>query len=274
MCASATQQALFHRPFLTERPAISLPGLRAALRAFCQQPPAYRREHLQDRYRVAFDGYSYPGQDDSRNQGPEDQLHSFVFSDFSAPDRYPREFQAFITRHWPSLCRQVQQLEQELLQDLGLGAIAGQQARDFGHMMSANYYPAGARPGKDRAQLRLSAHPDVSLLTVFIQGLGPGFQYRDSDGKWRDAKIEPRVTVFAGDLLEWLTDGAIPALQHRVRRQADDAERFSFALFSLPRPGAVLASLGGKRISTEDWYRLHLSQWDDGAYSDQATLRP
>ncbi|WP_162846037.1 2OG-Fe(II) oxygenase family protein [Seongchinamella sediminis] len=244
-----------------------------ALRAFCQRPLADRREYLQSRYRVAFDGYSYPGQEDSCNQGPQDQLHSFVFSDFSPREHYPLELQAFIRCRWAVLCRQVQALEQAILQDLGLAAIARQHRRHFGHMMSANYYPPPDQPGAGTPGLRLSAHPDVSLLTVFIQGLGPGFQYRDTDGAWRDAPLVPRVTVFAGELLEWLTNGAIPALQHRVRAQAGGDERFSFALFSLPRPGAVVARPGGASITTEDWYRLHLNQWD-AAYNHQEMSRP
>lgn len=263
-----------HRPLVTDIPAVSVAGLPAALRAFCHRPLCYRLNHLQSRYDVAFDGYSYPGQEDSRNQGPEDRLHSFVFSDFSPQEKYPPEFQAFISTCWAPLCRQVHALEQSLLLALGLAPVASQHQRHFGHMMSANYYPAGNPVQPGSSPLRLSAHPDVSLLTVFVQGLGHGFQYRDPTGCWRDAPVTHTVTVFAGELLEWLSDGTVPALRHRVRQQPNDSERFSFALFSLPQPGASLHSIAGATISTEDWYRLHLSQWDDTGYSRQDISRP
>ena len=253
---------LHHQPFVTDLGAISLHGLPDSLRAFCHAPLQYRQQHLQKCYGVAFDGYSYPGQEDSLNQGAEDQLHSFVFSDFSPLQRYPEEFHGYIQQYWSSLCAQVQQLEQELLKAMGLSAIAEQHALMFGHMMSANYFPARIQQ-LPPADLRLSAHPDVSLLTVFLPGIGEDFQYQDAAGQWRNATTSGRVTVFAGELLEWLTDGAIPALNHRVKHSEKPAERFSFALFSLPMPGVELTSLGGRKITTEDWYQLHLSQWDD-----------
>lgn len=242
-------------------PALSLADLPARLKDFCLAPRSYRLGYQQSSYDIAFDGYSYPGQTDSLNQGPEDQLHSFVFSDFSSPAHYPSEFQGFIKTHWGALCAEIQAVEQSILLALGLDTIARQQRQRFGHMMSANYYPDVDQT--DSSGLRLSPHPDVSLLTVFLQGLGEGFQYQDADGQWRDPGTTQTVTVFAGELLEWLTDGAVPALKHRVRYQDSTAERYSFALFSLPQPGAVLHSQQGKTITTEGWYRLHLSQWDD-----------
>jgi len=259
---------------VTDLPAISLANLPAALKGFCLQPLPYRLQHLQSTYEIAFDGYSYPGQQDSRNQGPEDHLHSFVFSDFSPRECYPQQFQAFIRDQWAPLCRQVHALEQSILLALGLESIASQHQRHFGHMMSANYYPAARQTGVDSSGLRLSAHPDVSLLTVFLQGLGPGFEYRDAAGCWCDAPVRQRVTVFAGELLEWLSDGTVPALRHRVSESADNGDRFSFALFSLPQPGTELASIEGAKITTEDWYRLHLEQWDNPGYNHQEISRP
>jgi 2OG-Fe(II) oxygenase superfamily len=252
-----------HTPYLTDIPALPLPHLADSLRDFCRAVPEYRQRYLQQNYGTAFDGYSFPGQKDSLNQGPEDHLHSFVFSDFYSLDRYPPEFHTFIHEHWSSLCHQVQAVEQRILTELGLESIASQFTSNFGHMMSANYYPGLKHTDTGKDAVRLSAHPDVSLLTVFPQGLGKDFQYQDVDGQWRDAPETDRLTLFAGDLLQWLTEGEIPALNHRVKHSDSSGERFSFALFSLPMPAIILTSVSGNTITTEDWYRLHLSQWDD-----------
>ena len=263
--------ALHHQLLVTDLPALPLHGLPAALRNFCQRPTAYREDFLQSRFGKAFDGYSYPGQEDSLNQGPEDQLHSFVLSDFSPALHYPPELQPFLRQHWAELTRAARVTEQRILTELGLEDIARQHEERCGHMLSANYYPplpAGANaianiaPQKASA-LRLSPHPDVSLLTVLFAGIAEDFQYQDSRGLWLDAEPADKVVVFAGELLQWLTDGAIPALNHRVKRGENPGERFSFALFSLPAPGATLVSNAGRHITTEDWYRLHLSQWDN-----------
>lgn len=260
---------LRHRPLITDLPARSPGTLPDALRRFCHSPASYRKCFAQSQFATAFDGYSYPGQQDSLNQGPEDQLHSFVLSDFSTPTRYPDELQPFLHQHWQELTRWTRAVEQHVLKELSLTHIALQHQSLCSHMLSANYYPAPATPqSADRetgsaADLRLSPHPDVSLLTVMFSGLGEGFQYQDSNGCWVDAPPTDRVVVFAGDLLQWLTDGAIPALNHRVKQTGNEGERFSFALFSLPRPGASLLSNAGHQITTEDWYRLHLSQWDE-----------
>lgn len=269
---------LYYKPLVTDIPALPRLELESALRAFCQAPEYYRLQYLQASYGVAFDGYSYPGQSDSLNQGEEDWLHSFVFSDFYPPERYPRELRSYVRQQWPGIKGVVSALEQQVLSELGLASICEQYMQNFAHMMSANYFPPvettassfdqrlhpeSGRPGSNGVDgLRLSAHPDVSLLTVFITGIGEDFQYRDAAGNWVDAPATDTIAVFPGDLMQWLTDGGVPALEHRVKQGADRDERFSFALFSLPRPGATLISNAGNRISTEQWFRLHLSQWD------------
>lgn len=266
---------LQHAPVITdiplEAPSNSLEELADSLRSFVRREKDYRLQFQQSNYRTAFDGYSWPGQQDSLNQGPEDQLHSFVFSDFSPVQSYPLELQPYCLEHWPAISTHVHQLEKILLIDLGLEGIAAQHALNFGHMMSANYFPPlsqtlsqpQAQSSSDDCALRLSEHPDVSLLTVFPFGIGRDFQYQDARGHWCDAPKSNTPVIFAGDLLRWMSDGAIPALNHRVRRSTDSSnERFSFALFSLPKPGTLLHSQAGESISVEDYYLEHLSQWD------------
>ncbi|MYF12986.1 MAG: hypothetical protein F4171_06550 [Gammaproteobacteria bacterium] len=247
----------------TDVPALPASGLADRLRAFVQRPWAYRRRYLQSAYRTAFDGYSFAGQTDSLNQGPEDALHSFVFSDFSPRSAFPAEFQRFLRDEWPAMTQAAREIERDLLVQLGVEGLLEPYDAGYGHMMSANYYPPGlgAQP---KGGLRLTEHPDVSLLTLFPFGVAAGFEYQDADGAWRALAPSKRVVGFAGELLEWLTAGRIQALNHRVAPCSDEpiGERFSFSLFSLPRPGTRITPEGSSdAISVEAYIEAHLSRW-------------
>ena len=251
----------------TDLPALSAGDLPDQLRAFVARPWDYRRRYLQQAYHSAFDGYSFAGQKDSLNQGPEDALHSFVLSDFSPHEHFPAEFQRFLRDLWPQVTSVAGRVERELLANLGETKLPDVLDADYGHMMSANYYPPDSSSG---ACPRLTEHPDVSLLTLFPFGVAEGFEYQRADGDWQALAPTNRVVAFAGELLEWLTSGRIRALTHRVARTP--GERFSFSLFSLPRPEAritrVLGSDQGgnglrqETISVEAYIKAHLSRWD------------
>ncbi|MCY4214876.1 MAG: hypothetical protein OXF68_14795 [Gammaproteobacteria bacterium] len=230
----------------TDVPALPAKGLADRLRAFVNQPWTYRRRYLQSVYRTAFDGYSFQGQADSLNQGPEDALHSFVLSDFSPRSAFPAEFQPFLRDGWPALTQAVREIERGLLVQLGVEGLLEPYDASYGHMMSANYYPSGIA-AQPKGGVRLTEHPDVSLLTLFPFGVESGLEYQDAEGAWRAVVPCDRVVGFAGELLEWLTAGRIQALNHRVANGSGQRvgkpfdERFSFSLFSLPRPGTRIA---------------------------------
>ena len=251
---------------VTTVPALAPGQLPARLRSFVQAEATHRREHLQERFGYAFDGYSYMGQADSRNQGAEDMLHSFVFSDFFPAERYPSELRPYIDRAWSPLKGIVRNIEARLLGALGLDHVVAQH-RAMGHMMSANYYPPVAENGAaaNSAELRLAEHPDASLVTVFPFGLDDDFEYLDAHGRWRAAPAQATSTVvaFPGHLLEWMSGGRVKALNHRVRlSEGRRSERFSFALFSLPFPQATLRDGAGRSMAAEEYVRWHLSLWD------------
>lgn len=261
---------------VTDQTLLSLDDLPQQLKAFVDRDEAYRYRFLQKNYGVAFDGYSYQGQKDSLNQGYADMLHSFVFSDFFTVEKYPQEFQWYRKNLWPDVMSVITELELSLLQKLPIvdrlkQQIITQYKSSFGHMMSANYYPAIANCNiNDDSSLRLSEHPDVSLLTIFPFGIDQDFEYQNNKGQWCSAPKTDRIIAFPGDLLEWLTHGQVKALNHRVRFNREKTERFSFAFFSLPWPQTILRrqkSIQNKAdefdsMTTEQYYRMHLSQWD------------
>ncbi len=243
----------------TDVPALPDSGLGSRLRAFVDRSWTYRRRYLQSAYRTAFDGYSFQGQADSLNQGPEDALHSFVLSDFSPRSAFPAEFQPFLRDGWAAMIRAAREIERKLLVELGVEGLIEPYDASYGHMMSANYYPPGSGAQQPKGAPRLTEHPDVSLLTLFPFGMEAGFEYQDAAGAWRAAAPSKQVVGFPGELLEWLTAGRIRALNHRVAHCSDQrcGERFSFSLFSLPRPGTLITRqalglpLGAKPPATE-----------------------
>lgn len=249
-------------PVVVDAPAPCVGDLPQRLKAFVGSDPAHRRKYLQQCFGFAFDGYSYIGQTDSRNQGAEDLLHSFVFSDFYSADRYPQELRPYIESHWRGLTRFVRKVESALLDELGLDLVAAQHQR-MAHMMSANYYPPIVA---NSAPVRLTEHPDASLVTVFPFGVDDDFEYQDAAGRWRRLPSDGGAVAFAGHLLEWMSGGRAKALNHRVRLGGSRRERFSFALFSLPRSGAVLRRVavgdGPAEMTTAEYLRWHLSRWD------------
>lgn len=242
--------------------------LTASLRRFVARDEVYRMQFLQKNYDHGFDGYSYCGQEDSSHQASDDLLHSFVLSEFSPAAHFPEEFHSYLTHDWQPLINAVRDLESSILRGLLPAHIHDQYRASMGHMLSANYYPpVGEFEHRAEGGGRLSPHPDVSLLTVFPYGIDRDFQYRDESGQWRQVPATDRMIAFPGYLLQWLTNGAVPALDHRVCLSADAAasERFSFAIFSLPRPGTVLyreIPAGREEITAEDYFREYLSLWD------------
>ena len=255
----------------TDVPALPASGLPEGLRTFVGKPWAYRRRFLQSCYRTAFDGYSFAGQTDSLNQGPQDALHSFVLSDFSPRSAFPEEFQCFLRDEWPAVTRVAREIERDLLVQLDVEDLLGPYEKRYGHMMSANYYPPSEAPAN--GGLRLTEHPDVSLLTVFPFGLEAGFEYQDAGGVWCALAPTNRMVCFVGELLEWVTAGRIQALNHRVALVGGEpiGERFSFSLFSLPYPGtrierhfsAAQEGFGARpeSMSVEAYIEAHLSRW-------------
>lgn len=254
-------------PVYLDTSPLSLGQLPANLKSFVQQSLSYRSNYLQSKFNVAFDGYSFDGQTDSINQGPDDPLHSFVLSDFSELQRFPDQFQSFLQHAWPQIKQWVARYERDLLtqidqQATGEHQLLAQYDQQFGHMLSANYYPAQATRQQPAPKHRLSEHPDVSLMTVFPFGVDACFEYQHpATGQWQT--VEPnKPFVFAGHLLEYLTDGHIKPLNHRVRYASTDSERFSFALFSLPYPTVTMTSRLGTAITAQAYFKAHLSLWD------------
>jgi isopenicillin N synthase-like dioxygenase len=194
---------------LTDIPVLPMAPIMRCMQDFMSTTLSARCDFLQKDYGFAFDGYSHYGQADSTHQSTEDLLHSFVFSDFYAAERHPKAFQASVREPWAALTQQLRSLEMSLL--AALPAAVGIWYQQFaGHMMYANYYPPLKHFDAVAAgNTRLSAHPDVSLFTVFPFGLDSAFEYQDERGQWLPAPATNTMIAFPGYLLEWLSNGSV-----------------------------------------------------------------
>ncbi|MEM7126488.1 MAG: 2OG-Fe(II) oxygenase family protein [Chloroflexota bacterium] len=256
---------------ITSIPAFSVAELQESFNRFIQADPLYKERYLQQYFGYGFDGYSYQGQTDSSNQAADDLVSTFVFSNFYEVIRYPVEFQNFLTESWQQIRPLIQSLEISLLEELKLSGLLDFYQQHMGHMVSCNYYPPIENFATAAADnTRLSAHPDVSLFTVFPFGMDGELEAELKDRAgctiWQSIPASRQVVLFPGYLMELWSDGAIKALNHRVKLAQDvTAERFSFAFFSLPfperrfvlpnrGPASASGSISDSRFTTSEGY--------------------
>lgn len=255
---------------ITDIPAFPPTDLEHTLRAFMDSDPTRRQCYLQKHFGYAFDGYSYAGQVDSTNQAEDDLVSTFVFSNFYPIERYPAEFQSFLNAGWHQIRPIIQALEIKLItgldvMGLGLTGLLDFYQQHIGHMVSCNYYPPMQHFATSAADnTRLSAHPDVSLFTVFPFGIDGELEMEipDASGQvmWQSVSATDMMVIFPGYLMERWSGGALKALNHRVKVARDvTLERFSFAFFSLPFPNRRFILPSGSEMTSELYFEDYLN---------------
>ncbi len=222
--------------------------LQESLKAFVKQPLLYKKLYLQKNYNIAFDGYSYMGQEDSSHQAADDLLHSFVLSNLQNKDVFPKEFQPFLQNNFERVINYVQDIERRELKRLQVFELEEIYDELFGHMVSCNYYPSISTINS-RPALRLTAHKDVSLFTTFPLGVAAGFAIGE-----QIYNSLSKTMIFPGYFLEWYTAAKVPAIYHRIVLPENSIEeRYGFSFFSIPKPGQTF-SWNGKIYSSDEYY--------------------
>jgi hypothetical protein len=249
--------------FKTDTPAYSDQLLKECFRSFLDREEAYRKSYLQKNYGYAFDGYSYYGQADSSNQAYDDLLETFVLSNFFPKEKFPKEFSGFFSQQWNQLLHSISKIESQVIETLGMSSVKDLH-NILGHMVSCNYYPAQKQFNHAADEnTRLSAHPDVSLLTIFPFGIDGDLEYETSEGTWKRMPPTKNIIGFPGYLTELATKGQIKALNHRVKLSENkNTERFSFAFFSLPFPETELAIPNQNPISGKEYFEKYLQLFE------------
>ncbi len=235
--------------------------IREAFSLFLKRDEAYKRMFLQKEYNNPYSGYSYLGQKDSLNQYEGDQLFSFVLSDHTEVNSLPKEFQEFYKTQWEGIKQQMELFQLNMLDALNLPNLAPFILHKGGYMLSCNYYPAQSNTTQQESkpeEERLSKHIDASFLSTFPFGIEEGLQYQNEEGETIEVGKRDKIIAFPGFLMDLLSEGKMPALEHQVAQAKDNAERFTFSLFSIPRPGAKL-KIDNEFYSAEEYYNKYLS---------------
>ena len=85
----------------------------------------------------------------------------------------------------------------------------------------------------DAPGVRAGAHEDINVITLLLGAEEAGLQLKDADGEWLDIAPPPGALVInIGDMLQRLTNHALPSTTHRVVNPAP--ERRGFARYSTP----------------------------------------
>ncbi len=221
----------------------------SCMKSFLSREDLYKSDFLQTKLDTLFEGYSYLGQENSSNQYAEDQLFTYVLSDYFDQRLHAKEFYPII-KEQQTLTAKIVELERELIAAISSDLLDFYD-RYVSHSLSANFYPANGK-----SELRLTEHPDGSLLTVFPFGMDHEFQFETTEGSWHTIERTNEIVCFAGYLMELMTD--IKSLNHKVCKEGHQNERFSFAYFSIPTPGSVF-KIKGQEISTESYFQKYLS---------------
>lgn len=220
-------------------------------RTFLKRTENDRRGFVQRHFGNRYDGYSFPGQSDSYNQGPEDPLHSYVLTSLKSDIKHPEEFVGLKER-LNDLDLYCQKIDGYLIQELNLPLTVN----DFEPMLSCNFYPA-----RSSGYEGLEVHPDISLFTHFPFGNDGTTFYVDENGKHVPFPKTRNHLVFTGYFAEWFSAGRRDALQHGVGRIDSDIERFAFALFRIPNPSRVFTS-NNELVSGEQYHDKYLELFE------------
>ncbi len=221
----------------------------SCMSSFLSRDETYKANFLQTKFDTLFEGYSYMGQEDSANQYAADRLFTYVISEFFEATRHATEFQPLLNEQ-SQFMPQIRALEKELLGALSADLLEFY-SQHVSHSLSANFYPTG-----EGEALRLTEHPDGSLLTVFPFGMDEEFQLQKPDGSWQVIERTDEIVCFSGYLMECLTD--IKSLNHKVEKKGSQSDRFSFAYFSIPTPGHSF-KMKGVPTTTEAYFEKYLS---------------
>ncbi|XP_010249917.1 PREDICTED: probable 2-oxoglutarate-dependent dioxygenase AOP1 [Nelumbo nucifera] len=161
--------------------------------------------------------------------------------------------QAFTELMWPdgnpgfceklnSMSSKMQELglliRKMIFQSLGLEMYYDSHAESSNGLLRLNKYEAP--PAGSESAMGLLAHKDKSLITILSQNHVKGLEVLTNDGSWVSvAPSEGSFIVFIGEMLEAWSNGRLLAPKHRVV-MSGDIERYSFALFCIPKEGVVI----------------------------------
>ncbi|HEX8056529.1 MAG TPA: 2-oxoglutarate and iron-dependent oxygenase domain-containing protein [Novosphingobium sp.] len=115
---------------------------------------------------------------------------------------------------------------------LGLAADWFDPAIDDGNsVLRLLHYPPV--PSSESGAIRAGAHEDINLITLLLGAEEAGLELLSKQGEWLSVSPpEGALVVNIGDMLQRLTNHALPSTTHRVRNPA--GERATHSRYSMP----------------------------------------
>ncbi len=145
---------------------------------------------------------------------------------------HPPEFHEVFAKLYAEFDRVGDLLLQRIAAGLGLQADWFEHAcRDGNSVLRlAHYRPLSGDPA---GALRAGPHEDINLITLLLGAEEAGLELLGKDGAWHGVNPpEGALVVNIGDMLQRLTNHALPSTTHRVRNP--QGERARYSRYSMP----------------------------------------
>jgi isopenicillin N synthase-like dioxygenase len=270
----------------------------AASREFFQLPLAAKAGHVSD---LTYSGYVASGEEETAGEKDGSEIFTVCPDIPLEDDRVTAQWPCHGPVPWPSAgyasamtdyLRIVGEIGQRLLRlaALGLGLDKEhftQLTQDGWHHMRVLRFP----PADATSERGIGAHTDYGLLVIAAQDEVGGLYIRppvpgeergrnwlpeeSMAGRYED--IEPWTfvtpvpavfTVFPGDIMQFMTGGALLSTPHKVRLA--DRERYTLAYFHEPSFTAVAHPVNGNGSGEFIHYGTHFTNMFMRCYPDRA----
>ncbi|MET9908315.1 2-oxoglutarate and iron-dependent oxygenase domain-containing protein [Streptomyces sp. NPDC006476] len=272
----------------------------AASRAFCARPLREKSTYVSD---LTYSGYVASGEEETAGEKDGSEIFT-VCPDIPADDpRVIERWPCHGPTPWPSAAyahamKRYMALVGELghrllrLTALGLGLADPDHftrltADGWHHMRVLRFPPATAASARgigshtDYGLLVIAAQDDVGGLYVrppvpgeergrnWLPGESMAGRY-EHDEPWTYVTPVPAVfTVFPGDIMQFMTDGALLSTPHKVRLA--DRDRYTLAYFHEPAFNAVARPLEPAAPADHIHYGTHFTSMFRRCYPDRIT---
>ncbi|MGI5460082.1 2-oxoglutarate and iron-dependent oxygenase domain-containing protein [Streptomyces sp. CA-249302] len=274
----------------------------AASRAFCARPLREKAAHVSD---LTYSGYVASGEEETAGEKDGSEIFT-VCPDIPADDpRVIDHWPCHGPTPWPSAdyadamtdyMTTVGELGHRLLQlaALGLGLTDPDHftrltADGWHHMRVLRFPPADATSERgigahtDYGLLVIAAQDDVGGLYIrppvpgeergrnWLPGESMAGRYEDEEPWTYVAPVPSVFTVFPGDIMQFMTGGALLSTPHKVRLAA--RERYTLAYFHEPAFNAVARPLAATDPAEHIHYGTHFTSMFRRCYPDRVTTR-
>ena len=137
-------------------------------------------------------------------------------------------------------------------------------AKEGNSILRILHYPA-LKQGDIRGRVRAAAHEDINLLTLLPTATQPGLEIQLKSGEWLPVNVPSGAIICdTGDMMSVLTNGALPAVTHRVVNpdMTDHSARLSMPFFMHPSPTALLRPFGQSEggLTADDFLKQRLQE--------------